>query len=60
MRECSWETRRVEVRIEGEIHADRCRGCGALRLSILRKTGDREIFTTDPEPLPEECPGGKE
>ena len=39
-----------------ELQAAVCEGCGGYRLSLLPPGGGvREVFATDPDPMPENC-----
>lgn len=60
MKEHSWKLRRVEVHgPDRELQVERCSECEAGRVSLLTRLGQgraqREIFTTDPDPMPEHC-----
>ena len=51
-----WKVKRVQAMREGELQAAVCEGCGAYRLTLLPPGGGvREVFATDPDPLPENC-----
>lgn len=59
MREHKWRPKRDFVMPEeGTLRAEKCIKCGALRLALWPwGSNEIQIFTTDPETLPEECPG---